>query len=49
VSNFLRLIALLKNSSVRGLPDIALRLRRGDGARHLHTKLSGVTVIFFLL
>jgi len=31
------------------LPAIAMRMRREAGARHLHTKLSGVTVIFFLL
>jgi len=31
------------------LRNTARGLRRGDGARHLHTKLSGVTVIFFLL
>jgi hypothetical protein len=40
---------LLKIFLVRGLPDITPRLRRSNGARHLHTKLSGVTVIFFLL
>jgi hypothetical protein len=31
------------------LPDTVGCLRGGGAARHLHTKLSGVTVIFFLL
>jgi hypothetical protein len=30
-------------------PDTVGRWRGGGAARHLHTKLSGVTVIFFLL
>jgi hypothetical protein len=35
--------------SIRDLPNRFPLLRCGGGARHLHTKLSGVTVIFFLL
>jgi hypothetical protein len=38
-----------KVCSMRILPDTAGCLRGGGAARHLHTKLSGVTVIFFLL
>jgi hypothetical protein len=38
-----------KVCSLRILPNTAKRLRGGGAARHLHTKLSGVTVIFFLL
>jgi hypothetical protein len=38
-----------KVCSLRILPNTVGRLRGGGAARHLHTKLSGVTVIFFLL
>jgi hypothetical protein len=38
-----------KICSMRILRNTAGRLCGGGGARHLHTKLSGVTVIFFLL
>jgi hypothetical protein len=41
--------ARLKICSMRILRNTAGRLRCAGGARHLHTKLSGVTVIFFLL
>jgi len=39
----------LKICSMRFLRNTAERLCGGSGVRHLHTKLSGVTVIFFLL
>jgi hypothetical protein len=38
-----------KVCSMRISPDTVGRLRGGGAAWHLHTKLSGVTVIFFLL
>jgi hypothetical protein len=38
-----------KVCSMRISPDTVGRLHGGGAARHLHTKLSGVTVIFFLL
>jgi hypothetical protein len=38
-----------KNFSARAVAKLAPRLRRGGGSRALHTKLSEVTVIFFLL
>jgi hypothetical protein len=38
-----------KVCSMRILPDTVGHSRGGGAARHLHTKLSGVTVIFFLL
>jgi hypothetical protein len=41
--------ARLKICSMRIWRNTAGRLRAGSGVRHLHTKLSGVTVIFFLL
>jgi hypothetical protein len=41
--------ARLKICSMRISRNTAGRLRAGSGVRHLHTKLSGVTVIFFLL
>jgi hypothetical protein len=41
--------ARLKICSMRILRNTAGCLRGAGGARHLHTKLSGVTVIFFLL
>jgi hypothetical protein len=41
--------ARLKICSTRILRNTVGRLWGGGGARHLHTKLSGVTVIFFLL
>jgi hypothetical protein len=47
--NFVCAASLRKVFSQRTAPDIVLRWRCGGGARHLHTKLSGVTVIFFLL
>jgi hypothetical protein len=47
--NFACAKSLRKILSMRDLPDRVPLLRRGVGARHLHTKLSGVTVIFFLL
>jgi hypothetical protein len=44
-----QLPARLKICSMRILRNTAGCLRGAGGARHLHTKLSGVTVIFFLL
>jgi hypothetical protein len=44
-----RMHARLKICSMRFLRNTAGRLCGGGGVRHLHTKLSGVTVIFFLL
>jgi hypothetical protein len=41
--------ACAKVCSLRILPNTVRRLRGRGAARHLHTKLSGVTVIFFLL
>jgi hypothetical protein len=47
--NFLRAGASRKVFSLRVSPMIACRKRLRAKARDLHTKLSGVTVIFFLL
>jgi hypothetical protein len=45
-----RIIALAKNLFVCCAESLrALRLARNSGTRRLHTKLSGVTVIFFSL
>jgi hypothetical protein len=42
--------SLARKNFRRGvLPAIAMRVECAGGARDLHTKLSGVTVIFFLL
>jgi hypothetical protein len=41
--------ACAKVCSLRILPNTVGHLSGGGAARHLHTKLSGVTVIFFLL
>jgi hypothetical protein len=38
-----------KNIRRMMVPAFAMRVARRGGARELHTKLSGVTVIFFLL
>jgi hypothetical protein len=46
---FFRAPTLRKNLAARNFPKIAPRSRCGGGVRRLHTKLSGVTVIFFLL
>jgi hypothetical protein len=47
--NFLRARARRKNFSTRDFAKCAPHSRRGGGSRGLHTKLSEVTVIFFLL
>jgi hypothetical protein len=42
--------SLARKNFRRGvLPAIAMRVECASGARHLHTKLNGITVIFFLL
>jgi hypothetical protein len=48
-ANFLRAHVRRKNFSTRDFAQSAPRSRRGGGSRGLHTKLSEVTVIFFLL
>jgi hypothetical protein len=48
-ANILRAHARRKNFSTRDFAQSAPRSRRGGGSRGLHTKLSEVTVIFFLL
>jgi hypothetical protein len=40
---------MLKNFPRSASPVIAVHCGSASGARDLHTKLSGVTVIFFLL
>jgi hypothetical protein len=47
--NLARLASRRRDLSPRVLSDVVSHWRRRGGARHLHTKLSGVTVIFFLL
>jgi hypothetical protein len=49
IANFSRATPVRNNFSARDLPSDARRRLGCGGARHLHTKLSGVTVIFFLL
>jgi hypothetical protein len=49
VQNRSQMRARAKVCSKRILPNTVGRLHGGGAARHLHTKLSGVTVIFFLL
>jgi hypothetical protein len=48
-SNFSRAIAPPRNFFAARFADERRAKAAGKGARHLHTKLSGVTVIFFLL